>query len=435
MRTRGRIHDKAHELAGHLAITSKIKPKHWFHVRIWWRFALTNLVVAATMGLLLRLIYIVELPINFRAWMHGHSHGAMLGWLFPVLLLLGFRGMALGTGTRRWLMALFALNQLAVVGMFVAFPYQSYGPVSAAFSTLQVLVSYGFIAIGWRTLGRQPAAGLWWRTALVFLGISTLGLWGVAGVVMSTQRSSELFVLAVQFFLHYQFNGWFFFAAFALLVSWLNTKEIQLPGLRQLHVWWVLSAVLTFSLAIVWSQRATWVYVLNAVAVALQLYTGWRTWRALSSQRVHVWQQLSPLAYGLLVFAMGALLLKVTIQAAVAVPAVAIMAFTIRNYVVGFIHLMMLGMFTAMAWALALDADWLPSRSAWARSGIWIFLGGVVATETLLFGQGTLFWAGLGKLPGYYTILVAASALLLVGALCVLVAAFNPQPTEKPQPA
>ncbi len=404
------------------------------HLRLWWRLALVNLVVAAALGVTLRLVYLVELPITFRAWLHGHSHGAMLGWLFPALLGLGLLGLPLGPVQRRWGLWLFALNQVAVVGMFVAFPYQSYGPVSSAFSTLQVLVSYGFIALGWGTLGRLAGpAGAWWRTALVFLGVSTLGLWGVAGVVLSTHRSSELFVLAVQFFLHYQFNGWFFFAAAALLLQWLTAQGIELPRAGRLHRLWAVSAVATFALAIVWSERATWVYVLNALAVLLQLYAGLQTWAAYRQVAPQLRARLSPLAYRLLALAGAALLLKVGIQALVAIPPVAIMAFTLRNYVVGFIHLMMLGIFTVTLWAVALERGWLPTPPRLLRWGAYTFAAGVVTTELLLFGQGTLFWAGLGKLPGYYSLLVAFSLLLLVGAAGVAVAAWGPH-TKTPQP-
>jgi len=398
-------------------------------VFLFWRFSLVNLLVAASIGVLLRLIYIVELPITFRGWMHGHSHGAMLGWLFPAFLLLAFRSLNLSVRRRRSLLWLFALNQLAVGGMFVAFPYQSYGPVSSGFSTLQLAVSYAFIWAGWPVLSRQTgAAGPWWQTALVFLAFSTLGLWGVASTVLIGGRSSEVFVLAVQFFLHFQFNGWFLFAVFALMVHWLHQNGLALPNAKQLRWLWTASALSTFSLAIVWSERVNWVFAVNAASVFLQLYTGVKTWHAIRPMVPTIKARVSVWSYRLLVVAACALLIKVLIQAAVALPAVAVISFTIRNYVVGFIHLMMLGIFTAVCWAFALAHGWLNPTNRRIRLGFYTFGAGVFTTELLLFGQGSLFWAGLGKLPGYYTMLVVCTVLLWLGALLVLVGGWrNPK--------
>ena len=60
--------------------------KDW--LRPWFFVALGFFCAAGCIGALLRLIYVVELPWRtFKPWLHAHSHVAMLGWLFPALLI------------------------------------------------------------------------------------------------------------------------------------------------------------------------------------------------------------------------------------------------------------------------------------------------------------------------------------------------------------
>src|SRR5690606_10715959 len=54
--------------------------------RSWLKVVLINFFIAGCMGLLLRLAHVTELSwMDFRNMMHGHSHTAMLGWLFLIL--------------------------------------------------------------------------------------------------------------------------------------------------------------------------------------------------------------------------------------------------------------------------------------------------------------------------------------------------------------
>ena len=107
--------------------------------RNWFLVALGFLAIAATIGALLRLIYVVDMPwLVFKPWLHAHSHVAMLGWLFPAMLiaLLGQDQHQRPRGFALWM----GVSQLFVLGMLVAFPIQGYGPVSIAFSVGQMIV-------------------------------------------------------------------------------------------------------------------------------------------------------------------------------------------------------------------------------------------------------------------------------------------------------
>ncbi|MBK6831853.1 MAG: hypothetical protein IPG92_14430 [Flavobacteriales bacterium] len=63
------------------------------------------------------------------------------------------------------------------------------------------------------------------------------------------------------------------------------------------------------------------------------------------------------------------------------------MAFTIRNYVIGFIHLNMLGAITMMLFAMALLRGWFVSTDRLVRIGLSLFTGGMLLSEAALFLQ------------------------------------------------
>jgi len=112
--------------------------------------------------------------------------------------------------------------------------------------------------------------------------------------------------------------------------------------------------------------------------------------------------------------------LKVVIQTAVAIPQVATLAFTIRNYVIGFIHLNMLGALSLMFFAMALLNGWWRSTRAGTRVGLTFFTAGVVLSEALLFGQGSAWWLRWGTMPGYYGTLLGASILIPIGVVFLI---------------
>src|SRR6187549_3066580 len=91
--------------------------------------ALSFLLIAAVIGSLLRLIYVMELPwLRFERWEHAHSHVAMLGWVF-IGLFVALLDQDEEAPRSRLLPWLFTLALAAAAGMLIAFPQQNYGPV------------------------------------------------------------------------------------------------------------------------------------------------------------------------------------------------------------------------------------------------------------------------------------------------------------------
>lgn len=392
--------------------------KNWFY------FALLNLFVAAVIGVVLRYAYVAEISwVKYKNLLHAHSHVAMLGWVFPALFVFLTRYFGKKEDSKTYNLLL-AGNQIAVLGMLFSFPVQGYGPVSIIFSTLHILLAYIFAFRLYKTLrsDRSFASNLV-KTALLFMVISTLGIWAMGGVMAAQMRGSVWYYMSVQFYLHFQFNGWFMFAIMGLFFRQMEVHQVKLSqSLQQsFFVLLIISAVLTYALSVAWSQPYMAVFLINSSGVLIQLLAlisfialvgqSWRT----------ILRPFSGLVQRLFLLAFLALSFKIAIQTLVAFPVLAEAAYTIRNYVIGFIHLILLGAITFSLLGLAFHSQYLKEKGKSGIIGIWTLIAGFVLTELILFLQGTLHWASMGFLPYYYEILFGVSLLLPVGVLFLLV--------------
>ena len=391
--------------------TTKDPLSRWFHI------AFLDLFLAAIIGVVLRGLFIWEIPlVRFRPWLHGHSHAALLGWLFigTVVVLIHDGGHGTLTNGLRYLLRGL---QGAVLLMLISFPVQGYGVVSISASTAHMVLAFWVLAILWRTSRSWPStgSGSLTRWAIVLFGLSTLGVLAIGPIIATGNQGKEIYYWAVQFFLHFQFNGWFWFAAMAIGARWAERQGFQLHMDRLTLALWIASAMLTYALAIAWSEPHPAVFATVSVAVALQVWAAVRTLALLRRFEASAHDQLPKWARVLVGIALVSMALKVLVQASVAVPSVAVMAFTIRHYVMGFIHLNTLGTMTMLLLAYAVVYTWCDLRQGLARMGLGLLIAGILLSELLLFVQGTFFRAGWGMISGHYWHMFLASALMPCG--------------------
>ncbi len=393
--------------------------------RKWLLVALLNLLVAASLGSLLRFAFVEELAwMKYRYVLHGHSHVALLGWIYLALYTLLIRSfLPPDRANHPKYNRLFWLTQLSVIGMMGAFPWQGYGAISIAFSMAHVLCSYVFLYWFWRDLaGRACFSHLLLRSALVFYFLSTLGVWAVVPMIIGSLKGSVWYYMGVQFYLHFQFNGWAIFASLALFFRWLEERgQVFSPSIvRPFYGLLIISCLLTYALAVAWSQPYLIVFVVNGLGVMLQLGALFFLVRLLHSARSQVGALLSSRGGLLLQIAFYSFVFKILIQSAVVIPFVARAAYTIRNYVIGFIHLLLLGAVTLGLVAFALNSNLLRGETNVGRLGIVVFTAGFVLSELVLFLQGTMLWAGWGFLPSYYELIFGISVLLPLGVAILI---------------
>lgn len=394
--------------------------------RKWLLVALGNLLVATGIGALLRFAFVAEVSwLHFKSFLHAHSHIAMLGWIYlalAVLLVPAFTG-ALEAKRERYDLLYWA-TQVAVLGMLFSFPWQGYGPVSISFSVVHIICSYIFALWLWRAVPfRGELSVLFLRLALGFMLLSTIAIWMMGPIMATSWRGSIFYYMAVQFYLHFQFNGWFLFGILALFFRYLERQGFSLQTFPRR--WFigllVSSCVLTYALAVAWGNPTWPVFLTNSVGVLLQLVALFVFVYWFWPQRQLLLSRLSKASRALLNIGLISFAGKILMQSAVAVPFVAQAAYTIRNYVIGFIHLILLGAVTAAILSFAIHWRYLTADSPASRLGLWLIFSGFVGSELLLFLQGTMLWATLGFLPNYYELLFGISALIPLGIAIFLI--------------
>ena len=393
----------------------------------WLRVAIFDLFIAAILGVLMRYAFVEELRwMTFGNVMHAHSHIAMLGWIYLGLyIFLTHLFLPKEKSQLPFYRNLFWLTQLSVVGMLIAFPIQGYAGWSIAFSALHILLSYVFIFRFLMDLGRQSEKVIYSRlfaiTALFFMVLSTLAIWAMIPIMLLDMRGSALYYAAVQFYLHFQFNGWFIFALLALFFRILEDGRIVLPRrTTTFYLFLSISCLLTYVLAVTWSKPLPILFYINSFGVLLQLAALifflliikklWQPIKALSSRRVNFLFGVAFISF----------IIKIIIQTAVVIPYIATIAYTIRNFVIGFLHLLLLGLVTAFLLGLGTKFRFISEKSKLVQIGVVTFLSGLVLTEFILFLQGMLFWGAMGFLPYYYELLFYCSLLLPAGVLLLL---------------
>lgn len=403
----------------------------------WIQIALVNFLVAAIIGVILRYAFVAEIPgFHFRKFMYAHSHVAMLGWLFQgffaVLLPKLYSG-KIPTSIVR----LFWLSQLMVLGMLVAFPIVGYTSWAIAFAAGHIVVSYGFVYIIWKALGQRRydflIGVLFIRTALILMVLSTLSLWAIGPIMASGLRGHQIFYWAVQWFLHFQFNGWFLFMALGLWFVQLESEGFLFSVNRaRTFFWWLLgSTPLTFALAIAWSNPDQIVFAVNSFGILVQTIALGLFVRFLLQSRIQL-TDWSVWSRRLLIIALVSFLGKLLIQALVIFPGVAEMAYTLRNYVIGFIHLITLGSLTMLMISLAIRNHMISWRNAIAPAGLVVLIIGFFGSEFLLFLQGTLFWLSIGFMPWYHEMLFGVSVLIPLGITLFLIGISQKRPRKTP---
>lgn len=395
--------------------------KHWIVI------CFINFFIASLMGLLLRWMYVAPIEgVNFQFLMHGHSHVAMLGWVYLMLYCLIFHFFVpKETQQKPIYNRLFWLTELAVVGMMIDFPAQGYAFVSILFSTLHIFCSYYFCYLIWKdakptTLPEKRML----RTALFFMVFSTLGVWCLGPAVGLLGKASAFYQIAIQFFLHFQFNGWFLFAVLALFFKQakLNIEEKKF---HEFYILFVIGTVLTLALPVNWSLQSPVFYWINAVGVLIQLFSAVLFIQLIRPQFQAFFNQLSPLKKTVYRFAFFSLALKVIIQLVVLVPELAQVSHQIRNFVIGYIHLTMLGIITGFLFGFAFQNNFINSKNGIQKWGTILFLLGFVATEILLFLQGIWLFLNNASFPNYYQNLFMSSIFLPMGLLMLTVGIFK----------
>ncbi|GAA3601231.1 hypothetical protein Q4Q39_12655 [Flavivirga amylovorans] len=378
---------------------------------------LINFLIAALMGLILRYTHVNSMSLNYRFLTHAHSHVAMLGWVYLMLF----------TGIVHYFVPekkpvysrLFWVTEFAVVGMMIGFPLQGYAAVSISFSTLHIFCSYYFVYLIWK---HQKTGSLVTRyllkASLLFMLLSTVGIWCLGPAVSMLGQASAFYQIAIQFFLHFQFNGWFLIAVFAILFRVLKIQNYE--GSRYFFRLLIVSTVLNLALPVKWFVDYKVLLYINAVGVSLQMMMIFYFLKLTYPKLRILYKKQSKLINFTLSFSMFCLVIKTALSLVTLIPEFSTVVYEHRNFIIGFIHLVMLGVISGFLFAYILQSP-LVTFNRVLNIGIITFGLGFILTELILGIQGCMFYFGKGLLPSYHKLLFLFSLLLPLGIVFILI--------------
>ena len=386
----------------------------------WIRIPLFNLLIVSLLGIILRYKIAFSLPfIQQKNLLHGHSHFAFSGWVTQVLMYLLIRQLKHDTVLnieRKYTWLLYA-NLFTAFGMLVSFPIEGYGPFAILFSTLSVFVSYAFAILYWKDLNKQSAkkiANHWFRAAVFFNAFSSLGAFGLAFIMIRKIVMQQWSLAAVYFFLHFQYNGWFFFACAGLLMVVIEKQVHNRLLLKKVFLLFLLTCFPAYLLSVLWLPLPLPIFLLIAVAAILQLLA-WILLLIYLIKSRDQFLEIPLFSKRLFVLSAVAISLKLVLQIVSTIPALSQLAFGFRPIVIGYLHLVLLGVITIfiLSYITAFEVTGIFSSM---KTGITIFVAGIILNELLLMLQGITDLAYIG-LPFINEMLLIAAVVLFTGLL------------------
>ncbi len=385
----------------------------------WIRISLINLLIVALLGVIMRYKILYSLPfIQQKHVLHAHSHFAFAGWLSLILMALMVE--AVGSQKNKNLFPKYNIllfsNLLAAYGMLISFTIQGYGLFSISFSTLSIFIFYFFAVRLWNDINSidvKQVNHLWFKAALLFNIISSIGAFALAFFISNKTIHQNWYLAAVYFFLHFQYNGWFLFACLGLLFHQLQKVNIRHASFN--HIFWMfgLACVPAYFLSTLWMNLPNWIYAIVIIAAIIQA-VGWilliRTIKIIKPLFLTAKTKIPIVLFSLSAVALS---IKLLLQLMSTIPQLSDLAFGFRPIVIGYLHLVLLGIITLFILGYYVLTNPLLLNNI-NKKGILIFTIAVIVNEFLLLLQGVTFM-GYIILPFVNEALLFAALLLFAG--------------------
>jgi hypothetical protein len=394
-----------------------------FNVKFWLKLSLINLLIVASLGVLMR----YKIGFNFPYFsqkniQNAHSHFAFAGWIAHALyiLMINFIQNKLPLLNTKIYNRIIITNIFCSYGMLISFFYQGYGTLSIILSTMTIIIACVFAYYYFKDLKKiddcDPAKP-WLKAALLFNIISSLGTFYLAYMMISRNFNENWYLASIYFYLHFQYNGFFIFTCLGLFFS---KSEMLFPLFKYDKLFFKLfyiSFIPAYFLSILWAKLPLWLYIVVAVAALIQV-VAW--FKVLMAIKVALTGGISFNKFSkyLLLFVAIAFSIKLLLQLGSTIPAVSTLAFGFRPVVIAYLHLVLLAVISVFVLTFMFTFK-LISVNKLMRIALSIFVIGIFLNELVLAIQGI---AGFSYIVVKHVneTLFGISLLLLLGAILMV---------------
>lgn len=389
------------------------------NVKFWLKLSLLNLCIVATLGVLMRYKIGFEFPyLDQKHLQHSHSHFAFSGWISHTLMTLMVYYLQNKTAdfqVNKYRKIIIA-NLIISYVMLVSFIIEGYGLFSITASTASILISYifGYYYIkDLRKIDRDLLSINWFKAAIVFNIISSFGTFYLAYMMASKNIVQDYYLSSIYYFLHFQYNGWFFFACLGLLFGFLNLKKTENSFYETSFKLFALSCIPAYFLSTLWLDLPVWLYAITVIAAIVQVFAWFKLLLILIQTRKDFLKNFSPLLRYILLFVSLALSIKLVLQLGSTIPVLSDLAFGFRPIVIAYLHLVLLAVITLFL-LFYIYASHLIFISKRIKIGLLLFTFGVLLNEIVLAVQGVASFS-YTMIPYVNELLFAVALILLFG--------------------
>lgn len=358
----------------------------------WAQIGLINLTIVALLGSILRYKIAFSLPfIQQKHLLHGHSHFAFAGWVTQILMALILYDISKEVGVnlvKKYKKVLYA-NLIFAYSMLITFPIQGYGLYSIISSTLSFFVFYWFAYIIFSEIkqSKKNRISFYWYKASLILGIiSSIAAFALAFFIATLYKDQNAYLLSIYGYLHFQYNGWFLFGVIGLITSKIEQLTISKVSLKRIFLLFSLVSVPSYFLSALWLKILHWLYIIIVLFAILQVWGLYSFIKIIKLQKKQ-FSIKSNIGNVLLLLSLIALCIKVLLQLFSTIPLLSQIAFGYRSIIIGYLHLMLMGVISLSIIGYLLNEGIIEANSI-QKKGLWIFIGGVIINQILLMIQG-----------------------------------------------
>lgn len=371
------------------------------------------------MGVWIRAMAIYDIPGEYAFIRQGHSHVAFLGWAYLGLAaLLVDTFLPTGSLQRKKYKWNLRLTAFFIGAMLFSFPILGYKAISITLLTLFLVIScvfcYHFLK-DYRQTKPKGVSRFFVNAAFFFYLLSGIGPFALGPIVVMIGKG-DIYHLAVYYYLHFLYNGFFVFAIFALMSTLKSSKSTNNPALEKSKNHFfkltLFACIPAYALSTLWLQPNTWVFFMGILAASLQLFSLVYLRSFLRHIEMNIW------AKRLLIFSLLAYALKIILQFSSSASWVADKVYQAKSYlVIGYLHLVTIGFISLFLLAWSIHKGYFSVKSTGSKIGLWLFLTGFISSEVLLFVKGLLHLMNSNALTNFHGLLFTASTLMPLGLL------------------
>jgi hypothetical protein len=228
----------------------------------------------------------------------------------------------------------------------------------------------------------------------------------------------HIYLGSIYFYLHFQYNGWFFFACMGLLMTIAAPAFPEAASRRTIFRLFFAASLPAYFLSTLWANLPAWLYVLVIIAALMQAVAMLMLANGLWSRRPSWLPAVNGHARWLFLIAGAALVIKLGLQLGSTVPEISKLAFGFRHIVIAYLHLVLLLILTVFLLGYLRHENLLPATPA-SRTGLVLFAGGAILNELILTVQGVASFS-YTVIPLANEMLLAVSAVMWLGAVSLV---------------